>query len=393
MPTANTLTDAICKRAAPSDKPQKLFDGHGLHLFITPAGGKRWRMSYRFGGKPQTATFGPYPRVSLADARKRRDDLMQALDRGEDPKAKKEPKKPADVLTFQTACENFWRGRKDITSGYRDNALRGLEMHLWPTLGELPITEIDKPALMKALLRMDDAGKHVYVRRVRVWAGQVFDWAVERGEAKMNPAALIRPDKAFAKRPVENFAALDITEVPAFMERLSLEKELQSVLACKLLALTWVRTKELRAMEWDQVDGDMWRVPAGNMKKRRAHLVPLSSQALKLLEVLRARRRPASPYVFPSEHRDDRPMSENAVLYLIARMGYQGRMTGHGWRSVGSTWANEREMNPDAIERQLSHAPDDEVRGVYNRAEYLAQRRAILQGWADWLMPDPAAAA
>jgi len=381
MPTVNTLTDAQCKRAATSDKPKKIFDGHGLFLLVTPAGGKTWRMAYRLEGKQQTATFGAYPLISLADARTKRDDLRRKLVNGESPKTAK----VKAAMTFQSACETYWEGRKDVSDGYRTNAMRGLEMHLWPKLGELPIGAITRETLLEPLARLDAEGKHVYVRRVRVWAGQVFDWAVERGFAATNPAALIRPEKAFGKASVESHAALELDEVPAFMQRLSFEKELLSVLACKWLALTWVRTKEMRMMTWDQVDRDLWRVPRGTMKKRRDHLVPLSSQAMALLAQLRARRR--SEYVFPSDHRDDRPLSENAVLYLLARMGYEGRMTGHGWRSVGSTWANEQGFNRDAIERQLSHAPDDEVRAVYNRAEYLDLRRQMLQAFADWLLP------
>lgn len=381
MPTVNTLTDAQCKRSATADKPKKIFDGHGLFLLVTPAGGKTWRMAYRLEGKQQTATFGAYPLVSLAAARVKRDDLRLKLANGESPKVAK----VKASMTFQGASQTYWEGRKDVSDGYRANALRGLEMHLWPSLGDLPIGAITRELLLEPLARLDAEGKHVYVRRVRVWAGQVFDWAVERGFALTNPAALIRPEKAFGKASVESHAALELDEVPAFMQRLSFERDLLSVLACKWLALTWVRTKEMRMMTWDQVDRDLWRVPRGTMKKRRDHLVPLSTQALALLAQLRARRR--SEYVFPSDHRDDRPLSENSVLYLLARMGYEGRMTGHGWRSVGSTWANEQGFNRDAIERQLSHAPDDEVRAVYNRAEYLDLRRQMLQAFADWLLP------
>jgi integrase len=158
-----------------------------------------------------------------------------------------------------------------------------------------------------------------------------------------------------------------------------------SAMACKLLALTWTRTQELRLMEWSEIDGDLWRIPAGKMKRRRDHLVPLSRQALVLLDNLRVRQR-GSVYVFPNDRRLDRPMSENAILYLIGRMGYGGRMTGHGWRTVASTWANEAGYNRDWIERQLAHSPDDKVRSTYNRAEYLTDRRVMLQAWGDWLM-------
>jgi integrase len=344
-------------------------------------------MAYRLDGKPQTAAFGAYPALSLADARKRRDELLAVLARGENPKREK----PRAGLSFKTACEQYWAGRGDVTRGYRDNAMRGLEMHLWSSLGAMSIGSITRAALLDALRRMDAAGKHVYVRKIRMWAGQVFEWAVEHGYATTNPAAAIRPEKAFGRAPVESFAALELLEVPAFMARLSCEQELQSVLACKLLALTWVRTKELRFMRWVDFDGDLWRVSKATMKKRRDHLVPLSRQALALLDMLRLRRN--GDYVFPAEHRADRPISENAILALIARLGYKGKMTGHGWRSIASTWANEHGWNRDAIERQLAHAPDDDVRAVYNRAEYLDIRRDMMQAFADWLIPPPSGAA
>jgi integrase len=139
-------------------------------------------------------------------------------------------------------------------------------------------------------------------------------------------------------------------------------------------------------MEWTEIEGDLWRIPAAKMKRRREHLVPLSTQALQIIALMRKRSR-GGVYVFPNDRRLDRPMSENSILYLIGRMGYGGRMTGHGWRSVASTWANENGHDKDAIERQLAHAPDDKIRSIYNRAEYLPQRRAMLQAWGDWVMP------
>jgi integrase len=170
------------------------------------------------------------------------------------------------------------------------------------------------------------------------------------------------------------------------MARLGFEAEIQSALACRLMALTWTRTGELREMKWTEIEGDVWSIPAKRMKKSRDHAVPLSTQALAIIAKLRARNR-GSEFVFPNDRRLDRPMSENAVLYLIDRMGFGGRMTGHGWRTVGSTWANENGYSADAIEKQLAHEPDDKVRAAYNRAEFMPERRVMLQDFADWLMP------
>lgn len=381
MPT-NRLKDADCKRAAPSEKPVKLFDGGGLYLNISPTGAKTWRLAYRINGRAQTMSFGPYPEVSLAQARSRRDQAKAALRDGADPMAPR--RKTRAGLTLAQASQAYWDGRRDLSASYANNARRGIEMHLLPDLGERNIGSIERDELLEALRKMDAQGLAVYVRKVRMWVSQVFDWAVENGHAKINPAALIDPKKAFSVARVEHFASLPLRELPAFMQRLSMEGELQSAMACKLLALTWVRTNELRMMEWAEIDGDLWRIPSGKMKRRRDHLVPLSNQAMALLEPLRQRSR-GSKYVFPAEHRNDRPISENAILYLIWRIGYRGRMTGHGFRTIASTWANENGFNRDAIERQLAHAPDDRTRATYNRAEYLAERRAMLQAWADYL--------
>lgn len=382
MPT-NSLTDARCRSAKSEGKAVKLFDGGGLHLYIAPTGSKTWRMAYRVDGKPQTLSIGPYPAVGLAEARQKRDQAKAKLRDGVDPK----PRRERVTMTLEKACETYWAGRKDLSDDYLSNATRAIEMHVTPQLGKRAIGQITREELLEALMHLDAAGKHEYVRKVRMWLGQVWDWAIEQGQATINPARLIRPEKAFGKSKVEHFASLELTDMPGFMERLALEKELQSVLACKMLALTWVRTNELRMMEWSEIDGDLWRIPEGKMKRRRDHLIPLSKQALDLLQKLEARSR-GSIYVFPNDLRIDRPMSENAVLYLIGRMGYKGMMTGHGFRTVGSTWANERGYNADAIERQLAHLPGDKVRAVYNRAELLPERRKLLNDWADWLIPD-----
>lgn len=381
MPT-NTLTDAKCRAAKASDKPQKLFDGGGLFLFISPHGAKVWRVAFRVDGKAQTKSLGPYPEVGLAEARDKRDGVKKTLRDGEDPRAQRKQK---EGVSFKVGCETYWNGRQDITDGYRDNVLRCLEFNLWPKLGSRDMGTITKDDLLDALRPMDAAGKHEFVRKARMWASQVFDWGVEHSKCEINPAALIRPEKAFGKSSVTHFAALDIPEVPDFLERVGMENEhLQSVLACWMLAYTWVRTTELRTMEWSEIDGATWRLPAGKMKRPRDHLVPLSTQAQAMLKQLRPRCR-GTRYVFEGDRTPDRPMSENAVLALIARVGYKGRMTGHGWRSVASSWANERGYNPDAIERQLAHNPKDETRAAYNRAAYLPERTRMLQEWADWL--------
>jgi integrase len=378
----NTLTDSKCKAAKPKDKPQKISDGGGLYLHVMPTGSKLWRLAYRVDGKQQTASFGPYPEVSLAAARQMRDDAKSKLRSGAPVK-----EKPQRVgLTLTKAHDVYWSGRKHLSEGYLDNERRAFEMHVEPHIGTRPIASITRADLLAVLNILDEAWKHNYVRKIRMWLAQVWDWAIEQGEATENPARTIKPERAFGKKAVKHFAALTLPEVPDLIERLSYEDELQSVLGCKMLALTWVRTKELRMMEWSEIDGDLWRIPEGKMKRKRDHLIPLSTQALGILDKLRKRSR-GSVYVFPNDRRLDRPMSENSILYMLGRIGYKGRTTGHGFRTIGSTWANENGYSKDAIERQLAHAPDDKVRAIYNRAEFMPERRNMLQDFADWLIP------
>ena len=382
MPTTNKLTDAKCRGIKPGDKAQKVFDGEGLHLFVSPKGAKVWRLAYRVNGKPQTLVIGPYPAVGLAEARQKRDEAKSVLRAGQDPNASR--KAARNALTLDEAHAAYWGGRKDLSASYLENERRAYEMHVQPSIGGRVMRDLTRADVLETLNTLDARGKHDYVRKVRMWLAQLWDWAIEQGHATENPPRSIKPERAFGKTQVEHFAALDLREVPAFMERLSLEGDLQSVLALRLLALTWVRTNELRFMRWDEVQGDTWIIPAGKMKRRREHVVPLSKAAQDLLAVLK-QRAGSSPYVFPAEHRPDRPISENAVLALLYRMGYKGRLTGHGFRSMGSTWANDAGYPPDVIERQLAHVPSDKTRAAYNRAQYIDQRRAMLEAWASWL--------
>lgn len=384
MTVTNKLTDHKIKAIKPSGKPKKHFDGGGLYLYVSAAGSKSWRFTYRQDKKPQTLTFGPYPLVTLAEARVKRDDAKRAMLAGAPVKAV--PAKVPTSITLSAACDAYFLTRKDLSPSYLMNFENALKRHILPVLGDRPVGGLTRADVLEALNKMDAAGLHVYVRKTRMWLGQVFDWCVEQEHCETNPCALIRPDKAFTRAVVESFAALELREVPAFMERLDLEGEIQSALACRLLALTWTRTAELRGMLWKEIEGDVWRIPAGRMKRRRDHVVPLSRQALGIIEKMRARSK-GSEYVFPNDRRLDRPMSENAILYLLGRMGYGGKMTGHGFRSVASTWANERGYGKDAIEKQLAHSPDDKIRAVYNRADFMPERVAMMQAYADWLMP------
>ena len=383
MPS-NVLTDTVIRRLSSHEKGTKHFDGLGLFLFVSPAGGKIWRLQYRIDGKQQTKTIGPYPLISLQEARKRRDELRVKVIDGTI-SAIVPSIVPTKVTTLTASIDAYWSGRRDISATYIERVRNAMARHIEPFIGAKDIKDISRQDLLDQLNRMDAAGLHEFVRKVRMWVSQVFDYAVEQKLCSENIAALIKPEKAFGKTAVKNHPHLKIEDVHTFMARLALEKqELQSVLGCHLLALTWTRTTELRTMQWSEIDGDLWRIPAGKMKRKNNHIVPLCRQALEILEKARFTGR-GSMYVFPNDRRIDRPMSENAILYMIHGLGYKGQMSGHGWRSVASTWANEAGYPPDAIERQLAHNPENETRSAYNHAAYLPVRKKMIQDFADWL--------
>ena len=380
------LTDAICKRATTPDKIKKLADGSGLYLALLPSGSKVWRQKYRLHGKEQTEVFGAYPLVTLKEARELSAEFRRKLVLGVDVKVK-----AVKSITFGEACAQYWAGRTDCGAGYLEDATRGLALHL-KDLKDVPVGVISKDRLLEPLMVLNAQSKFVYARRIRLWASMVLAWAKEHGHCATNVADEINPKTAFGRKKVKHFASLKLREVHDFMDRLSLENQgLLSVMACRMLAYTWVRTKELRMMLWEDIEGDLWRLPDNSMKMEREHLVPLSRQALALLAHLKLCCR-GSKYVFPQDRRTDRPMSENTVLYLVGRIGYKGLMTGHGWRSVASTWANEAGYEPDAIEVALSHSADakDATRSAYNQAAYLQQRKKMLQDFSDWVDTRPA---
>ncbi|MGL4648133.1 MAG: tyrosine-type recombinase/integrase, partial [Caldilineaceae bacterium] len=289
MPT-NKLTDALCKRAEPRAKPYKMADGLGMSLCVLSTGAKSWRFFYRDGGKLQTLALGLYPEVSLAEARRLRDAARARLRAGEPARPGGSPA-PAVGSTVEQACRAYWAQRLDTTERYRKHVLRALELHIFPAIGAVPVAALTREQLLRPLLVLDAQAKAEYPRRCRIWVSQVLAQCVERSECATNHASTIQPQRAFSRRVVKHFPALDPAEVPAFMARLELEGEIQAALACRLLALTWARTNELRMMRWEEVDGDLWRLPAGRMKRRKDHLVPLSAQAMAVLARMQMRRK------------------------------------------------------------------------------------------------------
>ena len=385
------LTDTAIRKAKPSDKPVRKFDGGGLYLEIAPTGGKLWRLKYRFDGKEKRLALGTYPDVGLQAAREGRENARKLLAAGVDPgeqrKAEKKARAEAGANTFEALGREWMATRgKEWTASYSSKTASSLERHAFPAIGSKPIAEISAPELLALLRAIEGRGTVDLAHRISQHCSAIFRFAISTGRAATDPVLSLRGALSTVKQ--EHYAAL--TEPAAFADLLraieAYRGEATTKTAMQLLALTFQRTKEVRFAEWSQIDLDaaLWRIPAEIMKMREAHIVPLSRQAVAILKELQPLTG-AGRLVFPSAISRERPISENTVIYALARMGYKGRMTGHGFRSVASTMLNEQGFRADLIERQLAHAEKNAVRAAYNRAEYLPERKAMMQTWADYL--------
>lgn len=390
------LSDAAVRKAKPEAKPYKLADGGGMYLEVMPSGSKYWRLKYRFGGKEKRLAFGVYPDTSLADARGRRDDARKLLANGSDPGAVKQGQKRQDKISaansFEAIAREFHALKSPIWSAHHaTDWINTLEREVFPKFGQRPIAEIEAPDLLDILRAIEARGTFETRGRVLQRARAVFAYAIASGRSRHNPAAEI--SGALAPRPkVQHFAALSEKELPEFLRDLAAYQERAKsspvvFAATRLLALTFVRTGEVRGAEWCEFDLDagLWVIPAERMKAREPHTVPLSRQAVEVIRALH----PLTghlPALFPSRNGEGRVISENTVLKVIERLGYKGRMTGHGFRSVASTYLNNLgTIRPDMIEAQLAHGDKDRVRAAYNRADYMEYRKAMMQFWADTL--------
>jgi len=387
------LSDVACRNAKPGEKPQKLSDAGGLYLYIAPTGGKLWRCDYRHDGKRRTASFGAYPHVGVAEARRRRDQLKARLVHGIDPsaaaKADKRAARAAAATSFEAIAREWYAAKRPgWTAGYANRLLSRLEADVFPTFGKRPIAEIEPPEVLEAIRKVEGRGAVELAKRELQVSGQVFRFAVATGRAKRDPT---RDLVGALKSPVrkQHHRALRREDLPGFLVALdNYDGEPRTRLALQLIVLTFVRTSELRAAEWKEFEHldssePLWRIPAARMKMRFEHLVPLAPQAVAVLQALR----PLcgrSPLLFPSPGKEG-VMSNNTMLFALYRMGYHGRATVHGFRGVASTWLNEAGFPSDWIERQLAHDERNEVRGAYNSAQYLPGRRQMMREWAEYL--------
>ncbi len=382
------LSDTAVRNAKPKSKPYKMFDGDGLFLLVMPSGSKYWRMKYFFG-KEKTLAFGVYPDVSLSDAREKRSQARKTLAAGKDPgEVRKEAKRNLiqnQENTFEVVAREWLDNFKSKwTPDYVTRTRRRLELHLFPRMGDRPIADITSQEMLSVLREIEPRGNDVTHRMLQV-SGQVFTYAVVTGRAANNPSAMLHG----ALKPLvkKNFAYIKPNELPEFLRKLDgYDGELLTKLAMKLLLLTFVRTGELRGAEWLEIDFDKaeWRIPPERMKKRKPHLVPLSRQALEVLKQVH-RLSGQDKCAFPNSRNPLKQMSENTILYALYRMGYHSRATGHGFRSTASTILYENGFRSEVIETQLAHIDKNKVRAAYNHAQYLPERREMMQWWADYL--------
>ncbi len=390
------LTDVQIRNAKPSPRPRKLFDGRGLYLLLTPTGGRWWRLKYRApDGREKLLSLGTYPEVGLREARDTRDEKRKLLRSGIDPTEQRKEAKAAAIVAERREQDSFeavareWFEKFSATwaPGHARTIIARLERDVFPWMGGRPIGEITSMELLEVLRRVEARGALETAHRIKQVCGQAFKYAIATGRAPCDPSADLRGALPPVKE--EHHAAVTKpTEVAALMRAIDGYQGTFVVrCALRLAPLVFVRPGELRKAEWSELDLDaaLWRIPAERMKMRTEHLVPLSGQAVKILRELHPLTG-AGRYVFPSARSAVRPMSENAVLAALRRLGYaRDQMTGHGFRTMASTLLNEQGWPADAIERQLAHAERDGVRDAYNRAEYLTERRKMMQGWADYL--------
>jgi integrase len=388
----NLLSDTQCRSATSGDKSvKKLSDGGGLYLWVHADGSKYWRLRYWLAGKEKALSLGVYPVVTLKEARKRRDDERAKLSDGLDPSAERRAWKVQQRVAAENSFEAVareWYGKQVHTwvESHASDVLRRLERNLFPELGRRPIADIEPPELLAAVSRIEKRGAYDLAHRIMQVAGQVFRYGVATGRCKRDPTSDLRG--ALTPHKPRHQAAVRPEKLPDLLRAIAGYESIgdrQTRLALELLSLTFTRTAELIGAEWKEFDLDagLFVIPAERMKMKSEHVVPLSSQALSILNELK-KISGHSRYVFVGRN-NDKPMSNNTMLFALYRLGYKGKMTGHGFRAVASTILNEQGYNPDVIERQLAHCERNEVRGAYNRAEYLPQRKAMMQEWADYL--------
>lgn len=388
-----SLKDTEIRAIRATDKPVRKADGKGLYIEVFPNGSKLWRMKYRFAGKEKRLALGSYPEISLAEARKRRDAARSTLELGSDPGLERKQEKIAAKVSAANSFESVAleylakmkaEGRAPATLAKAEWFLALLK----PAIGSMPVSAVDPQMLLAALRKLEGKGNYETAKKARSFASRVFRFAVATSRAASDPAALL--NGALVSPKAKHYAAiLEPAKFGALLRAIdSFEGSPVTALALRIAPHVFVRPGELRHAEWSELDLDegIWRIPAGRMKARRPHAVPLSPQAIALFKELYALTGPDG-YVFPAFHTFSRPMSENTVNAAFRRMGFgKDEVTGHGLRATASTLLNESgKWNPDAIERALAHGFSDAVRGAYHRGQHWDERVRMAAWWSDYL--------
>lgn len=378
------LTDTQVRRAKPSDRPRKLFDARGLYLHVMPNGGRYWRFNYQFNGKQKTLALGVYPDVPLGKARARLQEARELLDDGIDPSTQKQ----SVGKTFEAVAREWfahWRtGRNERHAHY---VIKRLEADIFPEIGLRPLSEIPTSAFRDAVRKIERRGALDIAKRVLQNCGQIMRYAVAMDLAKHNPVADVKPADVLKPHKRRNYPRVGAKELPDLLHAIhGYVGSEHTRLALQLMALTFVRTSELIGARWSEFDvkAARWDLPAERMKMKTPHIVALSTQALAVLGRLKEISFDRE-LVFPGDVNPHKHMSNNTLLFALYRMGYRGRMTGHGFRGVASTILHEQGWPHEHIELQLAHQERNAISAAYNHALYVAPRAKMMQAWADHL--------
>ena len=398
---AMKLKNVAIQAAKAGAKPYKLADGGGLFLLVNPNGSKLWRLKYRYTGKEKLLAIGSYPDVPLIDAREARDKARKFLAAGVDPgqhkRSEKARARTAATNSFEAVAREWLAMKADEMAPVTHNKARWvLESFAFPHIGSRPLSEIEPPDVLAALRKVEADGKLETLHRLKGRISEVFRFAIADGRATSDPTRDLR-GAIKPKRPVKHHASLTDPKAVGDLLRAmdGYSGTAETCAALKLAPLLFVRPGELRTAEWPQFELDgpapAWRFFVNKTKTH--HIVPLSAQAVEILANLKpltgngAAGRPGAPcYVFPSVRTRARPMSENTVNYALRGLGYTGeQITGHGFRAMARTLLAEMGWKPDAIERQLAHKASGPLGAAYDRAQFLDERRKMMQAWADYL--------
>lgn len=384
------LNETKIKSLKPKDKPYKIGDSEGLYLLISPNGSKLWRFKYRFNNKEKTYSIGKYPVIKLAEAREERLNLKKLITKNIDPndikkKKKQEVKAKEENLFKHIALEWYSKNSAKWSPNHAKKILGWLDADIIPVIGDIVISEIKPPDILMVLNKIESRGALDVARRCLSICSQIFRYGIPLGKCDYDFTIGLSATLEVRKR--KNLKCIPIEDFPQLLRKL--EKHNCSILtkyALKLVILTFVRSGELRGAKWEEINFDKreWRIPEERMKMNEVHIVPLANQAIEILDNIKLLNLD-SEYIFPNINNTRKIMSENTMLYALYDMGYHNKMTVHGFRQLASTILNEQGYNRDAIERQLAHAERNNVRKAYNHAQYLQDRRLMMQDWADYI--------